>query len=172
MILDSLWKNIFHRATPEDLIKMMQKLPIFDGLTNSQLQALHAKLHIRTFTFNEPVFQEKQPGSGMYIIQKGSVDIVLLEGFKEPKILTTYHEGDFFGELALLDESPRSAAAISKENNVILLGFFRPDLIEMLASEPTIAASIIFNLAKILGARLRESNQMLRKLQCEQPRET
>jgi CRP/FNR family transcriptional regulator, cyclic AMP receptor protein len=165
MTLDSIWKNLFHKSSSADMVEIMSKLPIFENVSKLDIKRVYRLLHIRTYSFDEAVFEEKQPGSGMYIIQKGSIDIVIKEGFKEPKTVATYLEGDFFGEMALLDECPRSAAAIAKEDNTVLLGFFRPDLISMLDSFPQIASKIIFNLATILSTRLRESNQMLRKLQ-------
>ena len=165
-MLDSIWKNIFHKQNDEELINILANIPIFEGLNPKEIKKIKHKLHLRTYGHDEVIFEEQQPGSGMYIIQKGTVDILLTRGFKEPKSLAKYGIGDFFGELALLDESPRSASAIAREPNTILMGFFRADLVSMLDTDPVISGKIFFNLAKILGKRLRESNTMLRTLQC------
>ena len=69
-------------------------------------------------------------------------------------------EGNFFGELTLLDEKSRSAAAVSRENSVIL-GFFRPDLLDLLKRKPSFGIKILLNLASIIGDRLRDTNEKL-----------
>jgi len=168
MILDSIWKNIFHKQSDEELLNILAEIPIFEGLSFTEIKKIRHKLHLRTYGHDEVVFEEQQPGSGMYIIQKGAIEILLTRGFKQAKHLASYKGGDFFGELALLDESPRSASAISKEPNTLLLGFFRADLVGLLETDPVIAGKIFYNLAKILGKRLRESNTMLRTLQCDE----
>ena len=99
----------------------------------------------------------------MYIIMKGSIKITIGEN-KNEKILANLQEGDFFGELALFDDEPRSANAISLSESK-LIGFFTPDLLALKDRNPVITNKILFNLGQILGERLRQTNSLLLKKQ-------
>ena len=70
--------------------------------------------------------------------------------------------GDFFGELALLDEEPRSASAVSTQPST-LIGFFRTDLLTLMKRSPELGNKILLNLSRVLGERLRRTNQELAK---------
>ncbi|MCK4448175.1 MAG: cyclic nucleotide-binding domain-containing protein, partial [Candidatus Marinimicrobia bacterium] len=72
--------------------------------------------------------------------------------------------GDFFGELSLLDEEVRSASAIAKDHST-LLGFLRPDLFSLLERNPELGNKILLNLARVIGARLRKTNELLAESQ-------
>jgi len=73
-------------------------------------------------------FWEGEPGVGMYIIKKGVLKIYKMSTDGKNEDLALLKDGDFFGELALLDDSPRSASAVAIEACHIL-GFFRPDFL-------------------------------------------
>ena len=75
----------------------------------------------------------------------------------------TLEHGDFFGEIALLDESPRTATAISLGDSKIL-GFYRTDLYELVERRPKLAIKIIVNLARVVSERLRHSNSQAQEL--------
>ncbi len=98
----------------------------------------------------------------MNIIIEGSVGIFLDIPHQEPKKLSELTGGDFFGEIALLDASPRSAAAIAMENCSII-GFFRPDLMELLKTKPALGSKILLSLSEVLATRLRSTNSELVK---------
>jgi CRP-like cAMP-binding protein len=105
----------------------------------------------------EDIFIQGVPGAGMYIILEGEVSILVEPENKEIALLK---EGEFFGELALLDESPRSATARSKEGCTVL-GFFQSDLFSLLERSPKLGAKIILRLARIIGERLKFSNEQI-----------
>jgi CRP-like cAMP-binding protein len=80
--------------------------------------------------------------------------------------LAVLGDGDFFGELALLDESPRSANAICK-TDCTLIGFFRPDLFELIEKENTFGIKIVLKLAEIVAERLRKTDKELSKVKSQ-----
>src|SRR4029079_6261381 len=80
-----------------------------------------------------------------------------------PVILAELEKGDFFGEMALLGDSVRSATAIAQEP-CDLIGFFHPDLIEIVNIHPRIGAKISLGLAKTLAERLRYTSDQLREI--------
>jgi CRP/FNR family cyclic AMP-dependent transcriptional regulator len=91
----------------------------------------------------------------MYIILNGRVRIFRREGDTEHEI-ALLGPGAYFGELALLDGAPRTANAVAVENSC-LVGFFRPEFLEILETHGRIGAKISLALARITGTRLRKT---------------
>jgi CRP-like cAMP-binding protein len=162
MKADGIWTNIFRlRKQEESLAEVLQKIPLFEDLTPKELKTLERLVHIRTYHPGEPVFVETEPGAGMYVIRHGRVDIVLNHRSDNPLTLAELETGDFFGEMALLGDTSRSATALAREQSE-LIGFFHPDLIEVIDVHPSMGAKISLGLAKTLAARLRYTNSQVR----------
>lgn len=161
----AIWKNIFSERSVRkgSTQELLSKVPAFANLTFRQLKEVAAIVHKREYRAGEPVFYQGDPGLGMYIIQEGSVSIALADKDGQQKELAVLSEGDFFGELGLLDESPRSANAICK-SDCLLIGFFRPDLFEMIDRKPALGIKIVIKLAEIVGERLRKTDKELSRL--------
>jgi CRP-like cAMP-binding protein len=158
-----LWNNLFKKDKQKELKNILKEVPLFQSLSCKELGLLIKIMHLRNFSKEEIVFKEKEPGAGMYIIISGQIKIFYKSLLGKEEELTLLDKGDFFGELALLDESPRSATAKAVENTE-LLSFFRADLIELIKKQPVLASKILFELAKITGIRLREANKDLKKV--------
>ena len=113
---------------------------------------------------DEVIIEENKPGVGMYIIESGKVNITL---GKENKLLVLLSNGDFFGEMALILEGQRTASAIATEPTK-LLGFFQPDLFNLLETSPKTGNKILYRLAQMIAERLRlgtiENRQLKTKL--------
>lgn len=163
---NALWTNIFkHWQTDEsETVLTLKQVPIFAGLTSRELNELEKLIHERTYKPDEIIFKRQAPGEGMYIILKGHVQIYLDLEKGEQNVLAELKNGEFFGELSLLDDEPRSATAVCTEST-ILLGFFRPDLFSLLERNPEMGNKILMNLAKVVSARLRKTNQLLTESQ-------
>lgn len=161
---DSLWTNIFRKQSAEkrDTLIVLKKIPLFQDLSRKELRQLEHILHQRTYKQNEVIFSEGQPGVGMYIIDSGEVRITI---GPEQKVLAVLTKGDFFGEMALLLEAPRTASAIAGKPSK-LYGFFQPDLFSILETFPRTGNKILLRLSQMIAERLRHSNlenQELRK---------
>ena len=98
----------------------------------------------------------------MYIILSGEVRIAHRAADGEEVLLATFGPGDFFGDQALLEESPRSASAIATEP-CTALGFFRPDLLDLIESNPRLGLKIIMRLSQMISVRLRQTNRLLKE---------
>ena len=159
--MKSLYENFFkNKESSDPVLQVMGQVPIFENLTPKELKDLTQLTHERSYKANEPVFKKLAPGEGMYVILKGTVEI------KDPDSNTTFAtlgSGDFFGELALLDEEPRSAMAVATEASE-LIGFFRTDLLTLMKRGPELGNKILLNLSRVLGERLRRTNLELTKL--------
>lgn len=162
MTSTSLWTNYFRRDEARDeWIELLSKVYIFASLSRRDLEHVRDLMHVREFGGNEVVFFEGQPGSGMYIIAKGEVRIVLNYGSDHEIELVRLGPGDFFGEFSLIDEAPRSATVVATKPTT-LGGFFRPDLLDLLARKPRQGVQIVLNLSEVLTERLRRTNDELR----------
>lgn len=140
----------------------LSQVNIFGRLNRHELRIVKNAVHIRNYTPNEPVFRQGDPGNGMYVIMEGQVGIFLEIPNQEPRKLSELGAGDFFGEIALLDASPRTATATALENATII-GFYRPDLMEILKIKPAVGAKILLSLSEVLATRLRSTNSELVK---------
>src|SRR5262245_60574487 len=164
MKADGIWANIFRLVTrDEPLADVLQNFPLFQDLTAKELRVLERLVHIRTYEADQPVFLETEPGAGIYVIRSGRVEIVLNHKTEHPLTLAELGPGDFFGEMALLGDTSRSATAVASEQ-AELNGFFHPDLIEILNVHPSMGAKISLGLAKTLAERLRFTNSQLRSI--------
>ena len=153
--MKSLYKNFFKKSNSADPIQdILKQVPIFKNLTSKELNQIIRLTHLRDYKLNEPVFKKLSPGEGMYIILEGTIEIF------EPDSGITFAKlssGDFFGELALLDEEPRSATAKAIKPSK-LIGFFRTDLLVLIKRYPDLGNKILLNLSRVLGERLRQTN--------------
>jgi CRP/FNR family cyclic AMP-dependent transcriptional regulator len=160
--MSNLWTNIFKpRQNEEDTImSILTRIPVFEGLNRKELAQIERILHQREYLKAEPIFFQGDPGLGMYIIVEGDVDII-----SEPHkhLLAELHSGEFLGELSLLDESPRTASAISK-NASRLLCLFQSDLYDLMDRNPRLGVKILVRLARTLGARLKKTNEHVNEL--------
>lgn len=159
---NSLWGNIFKSRTKEDaaVLNILRKIPVFDDLNRRELAAIERILHRREYSPDEIIFREGDPGAGMYIIETGRVDIV-----REPDkhILAELNDGEFFGELALLDDSPRTATALVKMPCKMLC-FLQPDMLDLIERNPRLGTKILLLLARTIGDRLKKSNEQIQAL--------
>ncbi|MBZ5587780.1 MAG: cyclic nucleotide-binding domain-containing protein [Acidobacteriia bacterium] len=126
----------------------------FGGGESQKLQELLTK-----FPAGSVIFREGDLGSEMYIIQNGHVRISLHVGGKERE-LAVLEKGDFFGEIALLDQSPERSATASAVDDVEVLKLRTTDLDQLLRRKPDIAIRMMMKLSE----RLRETNRRFEEL--------
>src|SRR5688572_22085196 len=89
----------------------LKGLPIFQDLTAEELGLVAKAAFERTYSDRSTLFLENMPGEVMYIIRNGYVDLSKRTPTGEDKIFVTLESGEFFGEMSLIDENPRSASA-------------------------------------------------------------
>ena len=163
MALDPFWGNLFRRDREgEDaLFEILHHVPIFQDLNRGEFRKIEAILHRRDIAVNEAFVREGEVGVGMYIIVSGQVQITQKGEDGNEQLLATLGEGDFFGEQALLDESPRTASAIASEPCQVV-GFFRPNLLNLIESTPRLGLKIVMRLSQMISVRLRHTNRLLK----------
>ena len=95
---------------------------------------------------------------------KGTIKITIGTRSGDERVLAELKEGDFFGELALFDNEPRSANALATTDSK-LIGFFTADLLSLQDRNPQMTNKILMNLGSMLGERLRNTNHLLLEAQ-------
>ncbi len=148
--MKSLWSSLLNRdaSDPEDTL--LGAIPLFEDLTPREIDAVQRLLHRRDYVAGESVFVQGEPGLGMYIIARGAVSIQSEPSGRE---LVELSDGDFFGEIALLNEVIRTATARAK-TDCTLLSLFQPDLLGLLERNPRLGVKVLLALARLIGIRL------------------
>ncbi|MFL3026693.1 MAG: cyclic nucleotide-binding domain-containing protein [Candidatus Neomarinimicrobiota bacterium] len=159
---NAYWKNIFTNwgKKESENVTIIKKIPIFANLNHKELEEVSKLLHDRTYKPDEYIFKRHAPGEGMFIIHSGIVNIIVGEASGNSQLLAELSNGDFFGEMALMEDEVRSAAALAKDHSR-LLGFFRPDLEALIEINPSLGSKILQNLSKVVCTRLRKTNDLL-----------
>ncbi|RYZ68000.1 MAG: cyclic nucleotide-binding domain-containing protein [Proteobacteria bacterium] len=168
--MNYIWDNLFRRKANEDDIQtILRDNILFQDLSDRELRFIESVVHVRRFHAGEPVFKQGELGVGMYLIARGRIEIFV----KDPNaptdesrdiFITQLLPGDFFGELALVeDTSKRTASAFARDES-LLIGFFKPDLNEVLSRQPAAGIKITLRLAEVLGKRLKDTTEKVSDL--------
>ncbi|MBS3945905.1 MAG: cyclic nucleotide-binding domain-containing protein [Melioribacter sp.] len=157
-VKSSFWSNLFKTPTKKDQLEdIMLSMAPFKNLDQKYFKILFKLIHNRVYSPNEYIFMQNDPGIGLYLILKGEVLITYETEDGERFDLANLSNGDFFGELALLDEDKRSASAIAmKESQLAVI--FKPDLDEFIDAHPKEGIKILRGISQILATRLRNIN--------------
>jgi len=137
-------------------VNLLAKIPIFTSLKPAYLTELVTKLTIRHYRRGETIFHKDDPGSTLYIIKSGQVKIATASPEGEEVILAILTDSDFFGELSLLDNRPRSATAIAMVDTKVLT-LHRDNFLDVIGKHPGLAGDML----AALSHRLRHTNVLL-----------
>ena len=161
---DPEWENYFSRdgEIAESLEEFLRQVPAFGRLKPGELAILARQVHVRTFSRGEVVARRGAPRSGFYVIRSGSVDLV----GEDPvggEITHTLGPPAIIGRFALLDDSPAPATVIAAERSE-LVGFFKPDLTEIAATDPGMGCRILLRFGEEMAAALNKDYARLEAL--------
>jgi len=154
--------NEIKEMSVEEKIEALSRTNIFSSLSDAELGELCDILVLNRFEKGDRIFSEGSKGEHMYIVISGKVNISrdLRVLSREMNILLS--DSDFFGEMAILDDYPRSANAIMHEEG-LLLSIGKAEFRELLKRSPEFAIHIMATLAK----RLRKANEDIAQLALE-----
>lgn len=134
--------------------EQLRSLSLLVDLTPSELAVVDGLLHERSYLKDEVIFDAGEEGQAIYIVLEGEV-LICRQGEPKTGRIAVLGPGTFFGELALLDDAPRSAQALAV-TPCHLIVFFREDFTSLLDTHGRVASKIARQLARHIGARLRE----------------
>ncbi len=143
------------------LFPKLRAIPLFRELNRRELQAVVEVIEIREYLTGDVVFEQGAPGDGVYVVLKGCVEMGQKDGEDTEKVLLARSEsGSYFGETALLEDTPRTAAAVATEDTRLAL-FPRDALHQLAEQRPHLGVKIAMQLARIVAERLRQTNHSL-----------
>lgn len=146
--------NFFLDPETRDKKEFLRHLSLFQGLRNKDILHIIRNLQERTFLKGETIFAQGDVGRALFIVASGNIQLTRMSADSKPEMLATVHPGEFFGEMALLEEMPRTATATASENSKIYI-LYKVKLESMLYSSPRVGVVITTHLAKMLSSRLR-----------------
>ena len=126
---------------------------LFCHLTERELKIVDAFVHDRQYLAGEVIFDAGEEGQALYVIVTGTVAICLPGKHETP--VAELGSGEFFGELGLLDNWPRSAQVRAVDASELAV-LFRGDFERLMESHAQIASKIAMQLARHLAQRLRQ----------------
>jgi CRP-like cAMP-binding protein len=145
------------QLSEEDKLDILRE----QGLSAQELRLLAKYSREMSYGINELIFAEGDPGDCLYIVVEGSVRISRMVPGMGEECLSILSRGEVFGELALIDEQPRSADARSHSATCTVFSISRSLLEEVLSMDPDAAVQFLNLLCRLLCRRLRAMNERL-----------
>ena len=144
-----------------DKQRILGRVPIFNGLSQEELDSVAQLCEVRKYKKNDVIFTEKSHGKELYIVAKGRVRIELeIKGETERATVHRVQKGGVLGELALVDEGRRSATArCETDSDIIILD--RDALLSLFEKNSHIGYVLMTNLASVLATKLRQTDLQL-----------
>lgn len=134
-------------ADPEKTMEILKKVPLFQNLKKRQLQNLARIFTERECDAGEVIVPQGRDGYGFFIIASGSAEAVRERADGSKAVVNTFKSGDFFGELALLDNGPRTASVVATEPTECLI-LPRENFLGALRRDGEMAVDIMVELAR------------------------
>ena len=150
-------------------LPLLSDADVFYNLSTEQLARIAEICTERRLDKGTILFRENSPGDEMYLVAQGAVDILVdpamlgLETDVSPTKVATMRKGQIFGEMALVDEGLRSAAARVAEDDTLLLAIRRRDLFALCESDYRLGYQIMRNIAVDLAFKMRSTDLMVRE---------
>jgi len=139
---------------------LLKGVDLFSAMDDSQLETISKMVIEKTYYKNEIILREEEDtNQSLFILAKGEVKVFLSTDKGREAILATLKEGDFFGEMSLLDGEPRSATVRTVEDSKLLI-IRREDFLATIKREPDLALSLLSEMSQ----RLRKSNRQISSL--------
>lgn len=134
-------------------LELLRNVPMFARLTDDHLYLLSSSLGTRAFERGATIFHQGSVGNVLYMIVSGQVRIYTVSELGQELSVKIFRDGDFFGELSLLDGQPRSASAVAMRVTTTLT-LHRTAFLQAIRTMPQIAVTVL----EELSSRLRRTN--------------
>ncbi len=146
--------------TPPEELEALGRVRLFEGIAPRGLRRLLQKTRLERRAAGEVLFEEGDPGDALYVVLEGEVRISRQVPGMGEEALAILGPGESFGEMALVDASPRSADAIVHRRARLLVLAAR-DLEELLLTDRELGYEVLWNFVRVLSERLRQTNDKM-----------
>ena len=143
-----------------DKLGVLSGSPLFEMLSNQELEYVADLSRPRRFDATQVIFEEGELGDSLYIIASGEVDVLRRDATGAQKVIAALGAQQFFGEMSLIDKEYRSAT-IRARSDCELLHLTAENLTSFRKQHRDGFTFVIINIARMLSARLREANTRL-----------
>ncbi len=138
------------------LTDRLQQVPLFAHLSEEEVNAIAEVTREKLYPRGSVIVFEDDPGDAMYVVASGQVKVVLTGDDGREVILSVLGDGDFFGEMALIDDLPRSAHVIAMEDSRLIV-LYRDDFHRCLERAPRVSLGLL----RALSRRLRRADDKI-----------
>ncbi|HKC25303.1 MAG TPA: Crp/Fnr family transcriptional regulator [Thermoanaerobaculia bacterium] len=135
------------------------KVPLFAGVSEVDRATLASASTVRRYRRGERIVTQGQPGDLLFVIVRGRVSVMILSPDGREVVLTTLGEGDYFGEMALLDDSPRSASVVASERSELAI-LTRQVFFDLLRTNFSLTRALLSSFSR----RIRQANATIEGL--------
>ncbi|MEF3279706.1 MAG: cyclic nucleotide-binding domain-containing protein [Elusimicrobiota bacterium] len=151
-----IFDKFFNKAYDSEVlarIKFLSGIALFKGIKRKDLLYILESIYEKKYLKGESLFIEGDIGRALFIVYSGRIGLYK-RNTSENILFSEVGTGDFIGEMALLEEMPRTLSAIAIEESIVFM-LYKTNIESMNHTKPKIASQINYNLAKILSSRLR-----------------
>jgi len=138
------------------LEQALLRIPLFSHLNDQEAASIAKSIREKAYPKGSVIVFEDDPGDALYMVNSGQVKVVLIGEEGREVILSVLGEGDFFGEMALIDDQPRSAHVIAMEDAKLMV-LYREDFHRCLEENPRVALGLL----RALSRRLRRADDKI-----------
>lgn len=147
-------------SEPDSVVEALSRIHLFEGIAKKGLEQIASLAHEESHRLGHIIFKEGSQGNALYMILDGKVRISREVSGMGEEALAVLSAGDAFGEMALIDDFPRSADARVHERCRLLV-IQKEQLEDLLFLHKELAYEILWNFVRILSSRLRETNDKM-----------
>ncbi len=143
-----------------DAVAFLKTVSVFKDLAEPHLVALALRLRERRLKKGEVLFREGDKGDELFLIREGTIVVSKPVMGRVEQVLARMGPGEFFGEMSLFDQAPRSAT-VQADADALLLCLDRTSLHQFIEVSPRAAAAFFFQMVQVFSGRLRESGNLI-----------
>ncbi len=140
--------------------EVLHSLPFFQELTPAELEQVAALGRVVSYPKEMILFREGDKGEALYVVLDGSVRVSKAVPGSRDEAMAFMERGSFFGEMALVDDFPRSATAVASQDCKVLF-IDKQDFIAVIQADPIIGRKILWAFCRTLSLRLRETTDRI-----------
>lgn len=139
---------------------LLGDIQIFSGLSGDELTAVRSFMREKYFDSGETLFHENQKGNELFIVQEGIIGITVKLPDGMDLEISSMEAGNFFGEMSIFEDAPRSATCTAK-TQARLLSLHKKDFFKLMDSHPAAAADMMYRMLTITAERLNNTGKFL-----------